>query len=299
MDNLSRVDIFLEVVKQNSFSAAAKCLNMSAPAVSKQVQALENQLGVKLLNRTTRQLMLTEEGALYADKAKRALDDLHEAERQILDLKTCPTGLLRVNAPFSFGTQYLTQPIAAFAKQYPDVVMDVSFDDRYVDVIAEGYDVVVRIGALKDSSLVARKLADCPILLCASPEYFTQQAGIQSPDDLTKHQGIVYSKHDNRAEWQYIDPKGKINKVRLNRDFIANNAEAMLQACLQGLGLAVLPIFTAATYLNAGQLIHVLPEYKTHPALAIHVVYPQNRYLSTKVRLFIDWLVEASKALPW
>jgi len=299
MNNLSRVDIFLEVVKQNSFSSAASCLNMSAPAVSKHVQTLENQLGVKLLNRTTRQLTLTEEGALYADKAKRAMDDLHEAERQILDLKTCPTGLLRVNAPFSFGAQYLTEPIAAFAKQYPDVLMDVSFDDRYVDVIAEGYDVVIRIGALEDSSLIARKLADCPVLLCASPEYLSQQHVIQSPEHLSEHKGIVYSKHDNRAEWQYIDQNGKANKVQLNRNFIANNAEAMLEACLQGLGLAVLPIFTAANYLNTGQLKHVLPEYQTYPAQSIYVVYPQNRYLSTKVRLFIDWLIESSKKLPW
>ena len=299
MDNLSRVDIFLEVVKQNNFSAAARCLNMSAPAVSKQVQALEKQLGVKLLNRTTRFVTLTEEGARYADKAKRAMDDLHEAERQILDLKTCPTGLLRFNAPFSFGTQYLTGPVAAFAKRYPDVVMDVSFDDRYVDVIAEGYDVVVRIGALEDSSLIARKLADCPILLCASPEYLTQQTQIKCLQDLQEHKGIVYSKHDNRAEWRYIDLNSKISKVQLNRGFIANNADAMLEACVQGLGLAVLPVFTCAAYLNAGQLVRVLPDYQTYPSLAIHVMYPQNRYLSTKVRLFIDWLVESSKALPW
>ena len=299
MDNLSRVDIFLEVVKQNSFSAAARCLNMSAPAVSKQVQALEKQLGVKLLNRTTRQLTVTEEGALYADKAKRAMDDLREAERQILDLKTCPTGLLRVNAPFSFGTQYLTQPIAAFAKQYPDVVMDVSFDDRYVDVIAEGYDVVVRIGALQDSSLVARKLANCPVLLCASPEYLTQQKAIQSPDDLPDHKSIVYSKHDNRSDWQYIDQKGKTHKAQLNRNFIANNAEAMLEACLQGLGIALLPVFIAAPYLQSGKLVHVLNDFETSPKLAIYAIYPQNRYLSTKVRLFIDWMIESSKKLPW
>ncbi len=299
MDSLSKVDIFLEVVKQNSFSAAARCLNMSAPAVSKQVQGLEKQLGVKLLNRTTRFVTLTEEGVLYAGKAKRAMDDLHEAERQILDLKTCPTGLLRVNAPFSFGTQYLAEPIADFAKSYPDVVMDVNFDDRYVDVIAEGYDVVVRIGALQDSSLVARKLADCPILLCASPDYLAKQTPIKLPQDLQEHKGIVYSKHDNRAEWQYFDSNGKVNKVQLNRNFIANNAEAMLEACRQGLGLAVLPIFTAATYLNSGQLVNVLPDYKTSPELAIYALYPQNRYLSTKVRLFIDWLVSTCKALPW
>ncbi len=290
MENLSRVDIFLQVVKQNSFSAAARYLNMSAPAVSKQVQALEHQLGVKLLNRTTRQLTLTEEGALYADRAKRAMDDLREAERQILDLKSCPTGLLRVNAPLSFGIQYLTEPIAAFAKQYPDVVVEVNFDDRFVDVIAEGYDVVVRIGTLKDSSLVARKLADCPILLCASEQYLSKHPSIKSPQDLTDHNNIVYSKHGNRAEWQYIDKNNKINKVNLNRSFAANNAEAMLAACLQGLGVAQLPIFAAKPYLTCGELVTIFSDYKTHPEPGIYVLYPQNRYLSARVRLFIDWL---------
>ena len=171
MNHISRVDLFLEVAKQRSFTAAAKCLNLSGPAVSKQVQTLENQLGVKLLNRTTRQVTLTEEGAIYAERAGQALEDLHEAERQILELKDCPVGKLRINVPLSFGIAYLSRPIVDFANRYPEVVMDVNYDDRRVDMIAEGYDVLVRIGSLEDSSLIARKLADSPIILCASPDY--------------------------------------------------------------------------------------------------------------------------------
>ncbi len=299
MGSLSRIELFLEVVRQSSFTAAAKCLNLSAPAVSKQVQALENELGVKLLNRTTRQVTLTEEGAIYAQRAGRALEDLHEAERQILELKESPVGKLKINVPLSFGIAYLKKPIAEYALRYPDVVVDVDFDDRRVDMIAEGYDAVVRIGSLEDSSLVARKLADCPILLCASPEYLQQHDQLHTPDDLANHRGIVYTKHDNRALWQFSDGNEAVRKVNLNRDFAANNAEAMVEACIQGLGIALLPVFSVATQLQSGRLVHILKQYRTFPEPAIFAIFPSNRYLSTKLRLFIDHLVEHCKRLPW
>ncbi len=167
MDHISRVGVFLEVAKYESFAGAARALGLTGPAISKQVQSLEDQLGIKLLNRTTRHVSLTEEGAIYFDKARKALDDLNEAEQQIQELKACPTGKLKVNAPMSFGTQFLTRPIAAFAEQYPEVELEVDFDDRWADVVVEGFDVVIRIGTLQDSNLIARKLAPCPIILCA------------------------------------------------------------------------------------------------------------------------------------
>ena len=141
MDHISRVGIFLEVVKHESFAGAARALGLTGPAISKQVQSLENQLGVKLLSRTTRQVALTEEGAIYYDKARKALEDLNEAEQQIQELKACPTGKLKVNAPMSFGTQFLTRPIAAFAEQYPEVELEIDFNDRWADVVGEGFDV--------------------------------------------------------------------------------------------------------------------------------------------------------------
>ena len=299
MDHISRVDLFLEVVKQRSFTAAAKCLNLSGPAVSKQVQALENQLGVKLLNRTTRQVSLTEEGAIYAERAAQALEDLHEAERQILELKECPVGRLKINVPLSFGIAYLSKSIATFAIRYPEVKIDVDFDDRLVDMIAEGYDVQVRVGSLQDSSLVARKLAECPLVLCASPDYLKIHEPLASPKDLASHRGIVYTKHDNRAVWQFIDANGDISKENINRDFAANNAEAMVAACLQGAGIALMPIFSVATHLQTGQLVQVLKHYQTHPEPAIYAMFPKNRHLSTKLRLFVDHLIETCKNLPW
>lgn len=299
MDHVSRIAIFLEVVKHQSFAGAARSLGMTGPAVSKQLQALEDKLGVRLLHRTTRQVTLSEEGAIYSERARKALEDLNEAEQQIQELKACPTGILRINAPMSFGKRYLTQPIAAFAKEYPDVQMEVDFDDRRVDMIAEGYDVMVRIGALEDSSLIARRLATCPIILCASPGLVEQCGQIRSPDELTNFPAIIYTRHSNVAEWRYRHVSGETGVATLNRHFAANNAEMMLEACIQGIGIALIPIFAAATYLQSGQLVELLKDYNTQPQRDICALFPQNRYLSTKTRLFVDWLSECSKAYPW
>ncbi len=299
MDVISRIGLFLEVAKQESFAGAARQLGMTGPALSKQVQALEDQLGVRLLNRTTRHVSLTEEGAIYAERARKALEDLAEAERQIQERRECPTGILRVGVPMSFGLQYLTVPIADFARRYPDVAVEVDFDDRHVDVMAEGYDVVVRIGALEDSSLIARKLADCPIILCASPALIERHGVPNVPADLSTYPAILYHKHGQVSEWRYVDSHGKAGTVALQRRFAANNAEMMREACVQGIGLALLPIFSVADALQSGALVHLLPDYRTWPERGIYAVFPQNRHLSARVRVFVDWLTACADDFPW
>jgi DNA-binding transcriptional LysR family regulator len=299
MDSISRVAIFVQVARLQSFVAAGRELGMSGPAVSKQIQALEDRLGVRLLNRTTRSVTLTDEGALYLDRAAKALEDLQEAERQIQELKDCPTGKLKINAPMSFGNQYLVGPIAQFAKRYPEVKVEVDFDDRWVDVIAEGYDVVVRIGVLDDSSLIARKLASCPIILCASPAYKDQHGLPNEPSQLPEFPAIIYSKHSQSGEWRYQTPDGSRGSVRLNRNFAGNSAEMQLEACLQGLGIALLPVFIASEHLDSGDLIRVLPAFETYPQRGIYALFPQKRYLATRVRLFVDWLSECGEEFPW
>lgn len=299
MDHVSRVGIFLEVVKQQSFAGAARKLGMTGPAISKQVQSLEDQLGVRLLHRTTRQVTLTEEGALYSERARKAMEDLQEAEQQLQELKSSPVGLLKVNAPMSFGKRYLTQPIAAFAKRYDQVQLEVSFDDRRVDMIAEGYDVVVRIGVLEDSSFIARQLATCPIILCASPAYIQQHGQPKTAEQLKAYPAIIYTKHGQAAEWRYQDKHGNAGVAPMKRAMAADSAEMMLEACLQGVGVALLPIFVAATYLQSGQLVQLLPDCTTYPERGIYAIFPQKRHLSTKTRLFVDWLSECSKAFPW
>lgn len=300
MDHISRVGVFLEVAKYESFAGAARALGMTGPAVSKQVQSLEGQLGVKLLNRTTRHVSLTEEGAMYFEKARKALDDLNEAEKQLNELKAHPVGKLKVNAPMSFGSQFLTRPIAAFAEQYPEVELEVDFNDRWVDVAAEGYDVVIRIAALEDSTLIARKLAPCPIMLCAGKKLIDQFGLPQSLEQLIDYPGIVYNKHTQKEVWRYQEKNSDaIVSQTLNRNFATNTAEMQLEACLKGLGVALLPIFIADAYLKSGELIELFPNVKTYPERGIYAMYPQNRYLSARTRLFIDWLSDSSNDFSW
>ncbi len=299
VDRVSRVGIFIEVVKHESFSGAARALGMTGPAISKQVQSLEEQLGVRLLNRTTRHVSLTEEGALYFDRARQALEDLDEAEQQIQELKECPTGKLKINAPMSFGTQYLSKPIAQFAKAYPEVDLEVDFSDRWVDVVGEGYDVVIRIASLEDSNLIARKLAPCPLVLCASAQLIKEYGEPSLPEELKHYPAVVYNRHAQREQWTYQSSEGKKGAITLNRQFAANTAEMQLEACLEGVGVSLLPIFTAHSYLKNGVLMRVLPSFVTSPERGIYAMYPQNRYLSTRTKLFIDWLSSSSKQFAW
>lgn len=300
MDHISRIGVFLEVAKHESFAGAARALGLTGPAISKQVQSLEDQLGVKLLNRTTRHVSLTEEGAMYFDKARKALDDLNEAEKQLHELKVCPTGKLKVNAPMSFGTQFLTRPIAEFAEQYPEVELEVDFNDRWVDVMAEGFDVVIRIGSLEDSSLIARRLAPCPIILCAGKSLIEKLGMPALVEQLADYPCVAYNKHAEKETWRFKDKRnGLVMAQTLNRNFVTNTAEMQLTACLQGVGVALLPIFTADSYLKSGELIELFPDCTTYPERGIFAMYPQNRYLSARTRLFIDWMSDFSETLSW
>lgn len=242
---------------------------------------------------------MTEEGVIYFDKARKALEDLDEAEQQIQELKACPTGKLKVNAPMSFGTQFLTRPIAAFAEQYPEVELEIDFSDRRADIVAEGFDVVIRIGLLEDSTLIARKLAPCPIILCAGKKLIKKYGLPESAEQLSTYPGIVYNKHAQKEEWRYRNSNDKVVSQTLNRNFAANTAEMLLEACLRGLGIALLPAFSADSYLKSGELVELFPDYPSYPEPGIYAMYPQNRYLSTRTRLFIDWLSDASKDFSW
>lgn len=300
MDHISRVKVFVEVVKHASFVGAGRELGMSGPAVSKQIQALENSLGVKLLNRTTRHVSTTDEGAMYFERADKTLSDLNEAEQQIQESRHCPTGRLKVNAPMSFGHKFLVEPIAKFAKQYPEVELEVRFDDRWVDVVTEGFDVVIRIGHLSDSNLVARQLGTCPILLCATPAFIGEYGAVQLPEQILDYPAIVYSQHGQSEDWHYQHKGQQIKgSVRLNRAMAVSSGELQIAACLEGVGIALVPIFLAAEYLKSGELLQILPEFETVPERGIYAMFPQNRFLATRVRLFLDWILECSADYPW
>jgi DNA-binding transcriptional LysR family regulator len=300
MDHIARVGVFLAVAEGQGFSAAGRVLGMTASAISKHIQLLEEQLGVKLLHRTTRMVRLTDEGEIYYRQARQALDQLQEAERLIQERRLRPSGRLSVNLPMSFGTRYLRAPLAGFAREYPEISLHLSFDDRMVDMVSEGVDVAIRIGVLQDSTLIQRKLADCPIYLCASPDYLSKHAMPQHPDDLPQHAMILYNRHGAGNEWRWRHiPSGATGLSQLSGLMYTNTAEMMQEAALQVIGIANLPIFVAATYLESGQLVRVLPEYETHPLRQIIMLYHPGRQLSGKVRLFLDWMQQACVALPW
>lgn len=299
MDHISRVGVFIAVVKAGSFAGAALALGITSSAVSKQIQNLEQDLQVKLLNRTTRNVSPTEEGMLYFERASRALEDLKEAEDEINELKSRPRGPLKVSLPQSLGIKYFGDAIAAFAAQYPQVELDVSLDDRLVDVAGEGFDLVVRIGALKDTSLIARRLADCPLVLCASPSYLRKHGVPQSPGDIANHNVLAFTGNLGPHEWRYTDKAGDKGQVSLQGTFKADSGDILCRAALEGIGIVILPIFYVSEHLKSGDLQIILPDLETFPKREIFTVFPPNRFQSTRLRLFVDHLVKTAKRLPW
>ncbi|WP_099826892.1 LysR family transcriptional regulator [Oceaniglobus indicus] len=299
MDQTTRIGIFVEVVQQQSFAGAARRLGMTSSAVSKQVQNLEQHLRVKLLNRTTRHVAVTEEGAIYFERAKRALGDLREAEEEIHALKAHPRGPLRVSLPQSLGVKYLTGCAARFARAYPHVALDVSLNDRFIDPVNDGYDVVVRIGSLADSSLMTRRLASCPFMLCASAGYIDRHGLPETPGDLAAHDVLAYSGNGAAHEWRYRTPAGQVGRVSLGGSLRSDSGDMLCRAALEGIGIAILPVFYVADHLQAGRLQHLLPDHLTWPERDIHVLFRPNRYQPARLRLFVDHLVKTASDFPW
>ncbi|TDT77132.1 DNA-binding transcriptional LysR family regulator [Litoreibacter halocynthiae] len=299
MDHISRIGVFIAVVKAASFAGAAQSLGFTSSAVSKQIQNLEQDLQVKLLNRTTRNVSVTEEGAIYYERAARALEDLQEAEEEINELRSHPRGPLKVSFPQSLGSKYFSEAIGSFAAQYPEVELDVSLDERFVDITAEGFDLAVRIGSLKDTSLIARRMAACPFILCASAGYLETNGTPQTPKDLVDHNVLAFSGNSGVHEWRYCDRSGRTGQINLHGAFRSDSGDILCSAAVQGVGIAVLPIFYVAEHLKNQNLQVVLPRYVTSPERDIYAVFQPNRFQSARLRLFVDHLVEVSKRLPW
>ncbi|MBI1274539.1 LysR family transcriptional regulator [bacterium] len=290
MEDFSSLAAFVSVVQTGGFAAAARALGITGPAVTKQVQKLEEGLGVRLLNRTTRAVSLTDEGALLYERARRLLEDWQEAEAMVRQSRVVPKGRLKIGAPMSFGVQYLAPVLARFAAAYPDVKLDVCFEDRMMDVVEEGFDLVIRISALKDSQLIARKLAPCPLAWVASQAYIMQHGTPTLPEHLTQHRLIEYSKHGGVFSWSAA--KGEEQQQWTFASVMkADNAEVMRAAAEEGIGLTLLPRFAVADALAQNRLVEVLGDWQTTPERCIYALFPANRHLSAKVRVMLDWLV--------
>jgi DNA-binding transcriptional LysR family regulator len=287
MDRLTSMSVFVTVVDQGSFSAAAEQLQLSRASASKHVVALENCLGGRLLNRTTRRISLTEAGKAYYQRCKQILEDVAEAECVVSGFSSEPRGLLRINAPMSFGTKQFADIVATFCHMHPTIDVELSLNDRFVDVVEEGYDLVIRIMQLKESSLIARKLAPCRLVLCASPDYLKTHGRPMAPDDLKQHTCLHYAYFEGGKNWVLNGPDGE-HRIRIHSQLTANNGDVLYAAARQGLGIALLPTFIIGDAIRAGDLDLVLPAYQPLE-INIYAVYASRKHLSAKVRTFIDF----------
>ncbi len=297
MDYLSGMAVYAKVVEEGSFSSAARQMGMSKSAVSKQISKLENRLGARLLNRTTRRLNLTEIGAVYYERAARIVAEAEEAEQEVSSLHAAPRGTLKINAPMSFGVLHVAPAIPSFMALYPELKVDMDLDDRLVDLIDGGYDVAIRIARMPDSSQVARTLAPFNTVVCATPDYWHRHPQPLEPSDLINHNCLIYTYLQSGGEWRFSGPDGPIS-VKAAGSFRANNGDALRAAALGGLGLYMGPTFIVSEDLRAGSLQAVLQDF-SESDLSIYAVYPHSRHLSAKVRAFVDFMADRFGPRPY
>lgn len=291
MDRLAGMRVFCAVVEAESFTGAAERLEMARSMVTKHVGALEEHLGVRLLNRTTRRISRTEAGHAYYERCRDLLSELDELDASVHELVERPRGLLKVNAPVSFGIRHLGPAVASFMALHPELRVDLHVNDRVVDLVEEGFDMAIRIGRLTDSSLVARPLATTRLLLCASPAYLRRHGRPRSPADLAAHRCLSYSYASTRDDWRMAGPEGSTVSVRVGWALRANNGDVLREAALQDQGIIRQPHFLVGAELKARRLVEVLPEWDCG-TLTVNAVYPHRRHLSAKVRGFVEHLAE-------
>jgi len=288
LDRFVGMAVFAKVVDSASFAAAARHFGMSPAMVSKHVQTLEERLGVRLLNRTTRRVNATEAGQDYYDRAVRILAEMEDAEAAAGDMQTSPRGHLRVTVPVSFGTHMIAPAVADYLVSYPDVSIDLSLDDPYVDLLEKRFDLGIRFGHLANSSLIARKLYALETHLCAAPAYLEKNGAPHAPADLAKHRCLIYTLSAPENVWSFVDRNGKEEVAHISGRFQANSGDVLLQPALRGCGLLLAPDYLVEDHLKAGRLVRIMPGYTTHET-PVYAVYP-SRNLSAKARTFVDFL---------
>lgn len=292
MDRLTEMEAFAMVVDQGGFTDAARKMGISKSAVSKHVSALEARLGARLLNRTTRRVSPTEIGLAYYDRARRVLNDAGEADALVTSMQTAPSGMLRISVATDFGVNHLSPVLGDFLQEFPDINVNMVLNNRYVELISEGFDLSIRVGDLEDSSLRARKLTDTSLRMIASPSYLAQHGRPSKIDDLNEHQLLHYSTQANNAVWKLTAPSGEKRQIRTAGAFSVNDGQSLLNAAVSGLGIAYLPSFLYADAMRDGLVEDVMPELPMERQ-GIFAVYPPGRFTQPKVRAFIDFLVHA------
>ncbi len=290
MEGFGAIPVFVAVVENGGFSAAARTLGISKSAVSKRINQLEKHLGVRLLHRTTRKLSLTEAGERYFEHAAQALTAAGQAEDAVTELQGEPQGNLKISAPMSFGRLHVAPLVPKFLKRCPKLQIDLVMDDRKVDLVAGGFDVAIRAGNLPASTLIARKLAPVRQVLCASPDYIDRYGLPGTPAELSGHNCVLYSYSSDANEWTLIGESGP-ETVTVSGSYQVNNSEALLEALREGVGIGRLPTFVAGPDLKTGPLVKLFESHSL-PAFTLYAVFPERQYLPAKVRAFLDFAIE-------
>ena len=287
--SVDEIQVFVKVVEAESFTGAADMMGMPKSTVSRYISKLEDRLGVRLLNRSTRQLRTTDVGQAYYSRCVHIVAELEEAERAITSMQEVPTGPLRVTAPLTFGYLFLGELMSRFCKLYPDVQLCLALTDRKVNLIEEGFDVAIRGGILEDSSLIARKLGGAERVICASPAYLAARGEPRTPEDLKKHDCLVHNQQPTSGggAWRMADGQS----VTVRGPMVVNNTDVLRQAACADLGLVLTPRFMVEDDIAEGRLVSVL-EGHVSQAGGLYVLYPHARHLSAKVRAFVDFIVD-------
>lgn len=302
VDKIKAMELFIYSSQAGSMSAAGRRFGLSPASVSRQITSLEDDLGVRLLNRTSRRLSLTEAGQIYLNRAERVLQDIQEMSGEVRQLSARPYGSLRVQSRISLGTQHVAPLIPEFLQRYPELKVDLRLVDSDLDLVEHTIDVAIRTGNLMDSSLIVRRIGTNPRVVCASPAYLERHAAPQSPNDLSRHNCLTYSSELFPSVWRFGRPEEPPIEVQPKGNFTTNNAESLRLATFAGLGLALLPRWSIHNELDSGRLVAVLDSYDataTDFDTGIYAVYHSKRHLSVKTRLFIDHLVAGFQTLDW
>jgi len=294
--DLNQLAIFIGVVDEGSFTAAGKALNVPKSRISRMVADLESSLGVRLLQRSTRQISLTQVGADYYNNCKHLVSEIMDVHKVISDRQDHPHGVLRISVPMVVGSGIFGRFVARFQKIYPDVRVEISHTDRQVNLIEEKFDLGLYLGELPESSLVARTIADTETIICASPEYLAQLGPLTAPKDLANLDVVKIGEGMQDETFEFIHDSGEHTSVKVKPSIVTNHISAAMNCIIQGAGVGIVPMFMAGEYILSGRMIPILPDWKLKPE-PISVVYPSRQYLSLKVRHFIDFLVKEIEEL--
>jgi DNA-binding transcriptional LysR family regulator len=298
IDRLADLEAFVRVAETGGIGSAAARLGVAKSAVSRRLKNLEERLGVRLVNRTTRRLSLTETGRAYCERAMVILGDLDDADQAAAAVHGTLSGSLRVAAPLSFGIRHLAPAVSEFLVRHAALSIEMDLNDRRVDIVEEGFDIAIRIGVLEDSSLIARKLFDAGNVLCASPGYLARHGTPERPEDVANHAGLIYASWPGRRAWTWRHQDGGERSVKPSARLVANNGDILFAAAEAGLGLCLSPSFIAYQSIKAGRLVPILTAAGWTGATGF-AVYPPGRHLSAKVRAFVDFLAERFGGTPY